>query len=168
MDISANTYSRANFIKLEGEVCCALEFRLSGVTCVPFLQHFLVVADANPKHESLAWYLAELGLLDYKLVGVKASEYAAAVVHLMRQTLLSQKSPATGSTSAVWTDSLRHYTHYAPSDLEETAVLVHGCQKRAWEGKYAAVRNRYAQPETLHVSDYVTCLPDNFLRFDDD
>lgn len=156
-------------VKCEGEVCSALDFRLSGVTCAPFLQHFLSVADANPKQASLAWYLAELGLMDYKLVGVKASLYAAAVVHLMRQTLLPQKAPPAGSSAAraVWTDALRHYTHCAPSELAATATLLHGCQKRAWDGSYAAVRNKYARAEKFHVSDFVACLPDDALHFHD-
>lgn len=167
VDISANTYPRADLVKCEGEVCSALGFRLSGVTCAPFLQHFLSVADANPKQVALAWYLAELGLLDYHLVGVPAAEYAAAAVLLARQTLMPQNAPPAGpsAATAVWPDALRHYARAAPSELAATATLLHGCQVRAWDGAYAAVRNKYARADKFHVSDFVACLPSDALRF---
>ena len=169
VDISANTYEHREFVVMEMDVARALDFHLSGITVAPFLVHFLRAAGANAKQAALAWYLAELGLLDYGLVGLPPSVVAAAIVHLTRQTLLPASAPlADGTPGAVWTPQLRHYTRYRGSELAEAGVLLWRAHRRAWEGTYAAVRTKHARADRFHVSEFVTCLPEEALRFRDE
>jgi cyclin A len=165
VDIAANTYERSEIVSHEMAVSQALGFRLGGVTASHFLVHFLRAAAANPKQEAFAWYLAELALLSYDFVGLKPSAVAAAVVHLTRQTLLPRASPLRGAKDAIWTPALEYYTRCASPDVEPIVRLLHSCHLRAWEGSYAAVRVKNTRPERFHVSDFVTCLPKDELRF---
>jgi len=167
VDISANTYEHREFVEYEMVVAQALDFRLAGPTMFHFLLHFLKAGEANAKQEALAWFLAELALMDYALVGTRPSLLAAAVMHLARQTSLPASAPACGGPDAVWTPSLRYYTRYAPSDLEATARLLWAAHARAWGTQYVAVPNKYKRPEKFHTSEYVMVLPEESLRFSD-
>ena len=165
VDISANTYKRREFVEYEMAVSQALGFRLSAPTACHFLVHFIGVAQANPKQAALAWYLAELCLLDYSLVGTRPGLLAAAILHLVRQATLSASAPDAGSSQAVWTPALRYYTRVAPPALEATARRVWAAHKRAWDSQYVAVPTKYQLAERFHVSEFVLVLPEGALRF---
>lgn len=192
MDISANTYERREFVTVEMQVATSLGFRLSGPTCCHFLGHFLraavmddhlpkvsgssgggialgsrcgnvgCVTDMNPKHSSLAWYLSELALLDYRFVSARPSLLAAAIINLSRQTLFSASAP----DAAVWPPTLAYYARYSCTEMAPIVRLLRECHFKAWDlGKYEAVRNKYNRPERHGVSGSVCCLPVEALRW---
>ena len=167
VEISASSYEKFEIVEQEMELCRSLGFRLNGVTPNHFLVHFLRVAEANAKQVAFTWYLAELALLDYSLVGVRPSLLAASIINLARQTLLPRSAPAVGSAKAVWTPTLRYFTRYAPSELRATVRQLRLIHMRAWEGSYSAVRSKNQKPERLHVSECVICIPEDALRFED-
>lgn len=164
-DISANSFDRKEIIEQEMALSRALDFRLSGVTAHHFLVHFIRAAETNPKMTAFAWYLAELALLDYDYVGVNPARLAAAVVNLARQTLLSPAAPASGSPAAVWTPTLQHYARCGGPDLRPIVIQLRNTHFRAWDSKYHAVRSKYLKAERYHVSESVTCIPEEALRF---
>ena len=88
--ITDNTYSREHVLSMERAVLDALDFELTHPTSKTFLRRcFLACENADTKVEFLANFLAELALLEYKLLRFLPSTVAAAAVYL---SLLTQQN----------------------------------------------------------------------------
>lgn len=161
LDISARSYEHREMVECEMMVSKELYFRLTGVTSAHFLDHFLKVAQLNPKQEALAKYICDLSLMDYSFVGIKPSLIAASVIHLTRQTTISCKN-----AQDIWTPSLRFYTRYESynSDLRSTVKKLRRAHFTAWDGNFSAMRRKYQHSDLYHASE-ILCMSEDDLKF---
>ncbi|KAH0988423.1 hypothetical protein GBA52_015600 [Prunus armeniaca] len=121
-DITENTYTKEEVIKMEADILKSLKFEMGNPTTRTFLRKFTDIAQDNYKTpnlqlEFLVCYLAELSLLDYKLVKFLPSLVAASVVFLARFMTRTKIHP--------WCPALQQYTGYKASDLKECVLAIH-------------------------------------------
>lgn len=170
--ISDSTYTKKQITKMERNICMHLGFQLGGVTPFMYFHRFIRASqegDSKPRNlvlENLCYYLLELSLLDYGLVGVRNSLVMASVVYLGRATLRITSQhfpPKTGSdasdqdsygTSAFWSPTLRYYTGYEKWDLKDVVTILHSLHATAEDRKddLKAVYNKYRNKKYNRVA----------------
>ncbi|KAJ8747974.1 hypothetical protein K2173_012947 [Erythroxylum novogranatense] len=151
-DITDNTYTKQEVVKMESDILNSLKFELGNPTMKTFLRRFTRIAQedyksVNLRLEFLGYYLAELSLLDYNCLKFLPSLVAASVIFVARYILHPKKHP--------WNLVLQKYTRYKPSDLEECVRIVHDLYLSRRGGGLQAVREKYKQ----HKFKYVATMP---------
>ncbi|GAB4862101.1 Cyclin-A1-3 [Ancistrocladus abbreviatus] len=94
--------------------------------------------------ECLSNYIAELSLLEYGMLQYAPSLVAAASVFLAQFILAPSKRP--------WNSTLRHYTLYAPSDLNDCVRQLHQLCLDGNSSSLPAIREKYSQHKYKFVA----------------
>jgi hypothetical protein len=82
-----NTYTREEHTEMELKVICLLEFQVNTVTPASYICALKVSLNEDMKMQQLAFFLADLGLVEGVCIGVPPSVTAAAAVALALLTL---------------------------------------------------------------------------------
>ncbi|KAJ7966559.1 Cyclin [Quillaja saponaria] len=140
--ITDNSFTKEEVVKMEADILKSLKFEMGNPTVKTFLRKFAVVAQENNKTtnlqlEFLAYYLAELSLLDYNLVKCSPSLVAASVIFLAKFIIYPKRHP--------WSSALQEYSGYKSSDLKECVVGLHDLYLGRRGGSLQAVREKYKQ-----------------------
>uniref|UniRef100_A0A6U7XGX0 Uncharacterized protein n=1 Tax=Eutreptiella gymnastica TaxID=73025 RepID=A0A6U7XGX0_9EUGL len=133
--IAANTYTRDDILRMERLMFATLEFNLTVPTVYVFLQRGLQVMEADTKTRQLAQYLAELSLLDYKLLAYAPSLIGASCIYLANKYVGAQEP---------WSRVLEYYSQYKQSDIEKCAADLLTVSQNAPTQKTQAVRKKYS------------------------
>ncbi|KAI3955887.1 hypothetical protein MKW98_006247, partial [Papaver atlanticum] len=156
--ITDNTYTRAEVLKMESEVRNNLCFQLLAPTVVKtLLRRFLHAAHASHKVpcdelDFLAYYLAELTLVDYSFLKLLSSLIAASAVFLAQWTLDQSRNP--------WNSTLEYYTNCKLPDMKITvdtrlAIEYKFLPSECCKGKVYGQKYKYvatlSSPKTLHT-----------------
>ncbi|KAK1391568.1 Cyclin N-terminal domain-containing protein [Heracleum sosnowskyi] len=152
-DITDNTYSKKEVVKMEADVLKSLKFEMGNPTVKTFLRKYNRVAQETQntpslKLQFLGYYLAELSLLDYECIKFLPSLIAASVIFLARFTVDSKMHP--------WSSALQKYSGYKPSDLKECVLIVQELQLRKRGSSLTAIREKYAHRQLKNVSELTT------------
>ncbi|KAL1564763.1 G2/mitotic-specific cyclin C13-1 [Salvia divinorum] len=147
--ITDNTYSKEDVVKMEADVLKSLRFEMGNPTVKTFLRKFTRVSQEdndtlNLQLEFLAYYLAELSLLDYGCVKFLPSMVAASVMFLARFTLRPEQSP--------WNVDLESSSGYKAVDLKECVGILCDLQLSKRGGSLVAIREKYNQHKFKCVS----------------
>ncbi|GKT36155.1 Cyclin like protein [Aduncisulcus paluster] len=133
-----DSYSRAELLDMERVILNTLQFTLSNPTAITFLRRFARVGSMSNRDRYLAFFLAELCQIEYKMLRYKPSEVAATCVYYSHK-LTHARHP--------WTATLQHYCGYTESDLTECVghlenliVKYNACKLAAMDKKYSKVR----------------------------
>lgn len=141
--ITDNAFSKEEILGTEAVVLRLLEYNITTPSAYVFLGRFAKVAGVNPHTETLAWYLLELALVEYKMLKYRASLVAAAALFLASK--IDQKSQP-------WSLELTADTHYSEAELKSCAkdlcILAQGAEKSSLQ----AVRRKFMLPKYLEVS----------------
>jgi len=103
--ITDNTYSKQEILDMEALILNVLQFDLAYPTAVHFLTKFQRANRGNEVQKHLAQYLAELSLLDLKVLKYRPSQLAAAAV-LLSNRLMLRRAP----THQLWGPLMVHLT----------------------------------------------------------
>lgn len=85
--VTENSYSKEEFIEIEGEILNFLEFNIKMPTSLTFLERFKMLLNADKRMYFLSRYLIELVLLDCKFLRYSASNVAASALYLSGKIL---------------------------------------------------------------------------------
>ncbi|GJW03425.1 G2/mitotic-specific cyclin C13-1-like protein [Tanacetum coccineum] len=148
-DITDNTYTKEDVVKMEAEVLKTLKFEMGNPTVKTFIGRFIRTAQEdsdtpNMQLEFLSYYLAELSLLEYSCVKFLPSMVAASVTFLARFILKRKSHP--------WNAALEQLSGYKPSDLKECVQILHDLQSSRRAGNLVAIREKYNQHKFKFVS----------------
>ncbi|GMY28759.1 putative cyclin-A3-1 isoform X1 [Fagus crenata] len=151
-DITDNTYTKDEVIKMEADILKLLKFEMGNPTVKTFLIRFTSVAQMtyktpNLQLEFLGYYLAELSLLDYSCVKFLPSLVAASVIFLAKYIIQPKIHP--------WCPTLQQYSGYKPVDLAECVHNIHELYVGSRGGSLQAIREKYKQ----HKFKYVASMP---------
>uniref|UniRef100_A0A2N9J1U0 B-like cyclin n=1 Tax=Fagus sylvatica TaxID=28930 RepID=A0A2N9J1U0_FAGSY len=141
-DITDNTYTKDEVIKMEADILKLLKFEMGNPTVKTFLIRFTSVAQMtyktpNLQLEFLGYYLAELSLLDYSCVKFLPSLVAASVIFLAKYIIQPKIHP--------WCPTLQQYSGYKPVDLAECVHNIHELYVGSRGGSLQAIREKYKQ-----------------------
>ncbi|KAJ4968676.1 hypothetical protein NE237_015377 [Protea cynaroides] len=139
--ISDRAYTREQILAVEKAILGKLEWILTVPTPYVFLVRFIKAAMADQKEviqiENLAFFMAELGLMNYVTVKYCPSMLAASAVYVARCTL--NKSPS-------WTETLKFHSGFSEAQLMDCAKLLANFHSVAIESKLKGVYKKYSDP----------------------
>ncbi|KAB2619452.1 cyclin-A3-1 [Pyrus ussuriensis x Pyrus communis] len=141
-DITENTYTKEEVIKMEADILKSLKFEMG-----------------NPTTQFLVAYLAELSLLDYKLVKFLPSLIAASAAFLARFMTRTKTHP--------WCPALHQYTGYKAADLKECVLAIHDMCLGRRARNLNVIQEKYKQPKFKCVA-HIPCpqeIPSQFFIF---
>ncbi|CAG9324748.1 unnamed protein product [Blepharisma stoltei] len=144
--ISDKSCSKEEIIRKESEILRVLDFNITTVSPLRFLERYARISNLNERGYSMAKYFIELSIIEYKMLRYKASILAASAIYLANKIQGSQ---------IVWPQSLVENSPYKESDLKPCArdlcMLVQGAEKCSLQ----AIRKKYSQPAYLEVAKIV-------------
>lgn len=149
--ITDNTYTREDVLLMERTVLDALDFELTQPTTRLFLRQYLQAAECDIKVDFFANFLAELALLDYKLLKFSPSILAAATLYLALETL----------GNCPWSPNLVHQTGIREDYLIECVAELRRCHISASKSSLRAAREKYAHTKYHCVSRIELKGPDS-------
>lgn len=143
--ISVNTYVRKQVLLMEKEILGKLEWYLTVPTPYVFLVRYIKASVPSDKEmESMVFFLAELGLMQYPTITLYCpSMIAAAAVYAARCTL---------NKTHPWTETLKHYTGYSEDQLRDCARLLVSFHATVAESKLKAVYRKFSTPDKGSVA----------------
>ncbi|KAI3862840.1 hypothetical protein MKW98_008680 [Papaver atlanticum] len=106
VSISERAYSKEHILGMEKSILAKLGWSLTGPTPYVFLVRFIKAAMADKEMENMAFFLTELGLMQYEMVKLCPSMLAASAVYAARCTL--NKTP-------LWDETLNLHTGFCES-----------------------------------------------------
>ncbi|MCD7472864.1 Cyclin-B1-1 [Datura stramonium] len=140
--ISDNAYARDQILQMEKAILGKLEWYLTVPTPYVFLVRYIKAATLpsdDQEMENIAFFFAELGLMNYKTtIACCPSMLAASSVYAARSTL--NKSP-------LWTQTLQHHTGYSEDQLMECAKQLVSYHLGAAENKLKAIYRKFSSPD---------------------
>ena len=150
--ITDNTYTAPQVLECERRVLDTLNFELTQPTAKSFLRRYIRAAEAHTRcvrTHYLADYLCELTLLDYNFLRFLPSTVAASVVLLANYTMRPHINP--------WSETLSHYTGYAPADLAPCVQALHEFWRTevVQNGRLPAIREKYSHARFRSVANDV-------------
>ncbi|XP_017243271.1 cyclin-A1-1 [Daucus carota subsp. sativus] len=146
-DITDNTYTEDEVLQMESSVLNFLKYELTVPTVRSFLSLFVCADQAVTEDqwiefelECLSSYLAELSLLDYRMLCYAPSMIAASSVFLAKYMLFPSRRP--------WNSELQQYTLYKPSDVLKCVRALHClCCDSEVRSSLPAIRVKYSRHE---------------------
>nr|BAC56853.1 cyclin A1 [Silene latifolia] len=146
--ITDNTYFKEEVLQMESGVLNFLKFEMTAPTTKNFLRRFVRAAQVMNEVpafqlECLANYVAELSLLEYSMLKYAPSLIAASSVFLAKYMLTSSRP---------WNATLRHYTLYEASDLEECVKALHQLCLNSHISSLPAIREKYSHHKYKSVA----------------
>ncbi|KAL3723905.1 hypothetical protein ACJRO7_035985 [Eucalyptus globulus] len=136
--------ARDDFIVMERNILQKLKYKITAPTPYVFLNRFIKASDSDKKLEHTAFYLAELGLMDYTFsVAYLPSMSAAASVYTARYLL---------GECPLWTEALQFHTNYAESQLRDYFEILLSKHLNAGEDELKAVHEKYSEAERGSVA----------------
>ncbi|KAH0764497.1 hypothetical protein KY285_000368 [Solanum tuberosum] len=138
--ISDNAYARDQILQMEKAILGKLEWYLTVPTPYVFLVRYIKASTPNDQEmENMAFFFAELGLMNYKTtITCCPSMLAASSVYAGRCTL--NKSP-------LWTQTLQHHTGYSEDQLMESAKGLVSYHLGSAENKLKAIYRKFSGPD---------------------
>ncbi|KAJ4793724.1 Cyclin family protein [Rhynchospora pubera] len=156
---TANTYNKQEVVEMECDLLRFLKYEMGGPTISTFLRRFLKNGHeyskrANLALEFLAYYLAELSLMDYGCIKYLPSVVAASAVLLAKFTVDPTNHP--------WNKKLETSTGYKANELKECVYALHELQLNKRYSSLGAIRDKYKQHTFKCVS---TLLPQEEMLY---
>ncbi|CAD6210114.1 unnamed protein product [Miscanthus lutarioriparius] len=162
-DITDDTYTKQQVVKMEADLLKSLRFEMGGPTVTTFLRKFIASCRGGNsinrgKLESMCSYLAELSLLDYDCISYLPSVVAAACLFVARFTIQPKTRP--------WNLTLEQNTGYKVFDLQKSINVIHELQLTIRCPEQEAIREKYKDPKFGRVSTMASPreIPTSFLE----
>lgn len=144
VSLGGDDCTRDDFNVMERNILLKLIYKITVPTPYVFLNRFIKASDSDKKLEHTAFYLAELGLMDYTFsVAYLPSMSAAASVYTARYLL---------GECPLWTEALQFHTNYSESQLRDCFEILLSKYSNAGEDELKAVYEKYSEAERGSVA----------------
>ncbi|KAI5808697.1 cyclin-like protein [Peziza echinospora] len=139
--LADDTFSEEEILRAERFMLQSLDYNLSYPNPMNFLRRISKADNYDIHTRTVAKYLMEISLVDYKLMEYLPSQIAAASMYLSRMIL--RRGP--------WDSALIHYSGYTEDDIRPIFLLmfkyIHRPAHKAFFNKYAS--KKYAKASIL-------------------
>lgn len=151
--ITDQAYTESQIRQMEIKILDALGFQLGRPLPLHFLRRNSKAGNVDALTHTLAKYILELTLVDYKVSHVKPSMVAAAALALSLKVLDQDEK----SIRELWTPTLKHYTTYnfdtISGTVEKLASITLTTSKADPEkAKLMAVRKKYEDKKLSRIA----------------
>lgn len=147
VEIASFAFSKDELLKMERILLKVLDFNITVATVYPFLKRYLKCARCDFNQLALAYYLAELSLLEEASLHYLPSQIASACIYIAGK--LCQKKNC-------WDDVMQYYTGYTEKDIEPCAnVIVKITKKYNTSSIITCSRTKYSKEEKAKVANIV-------------
>lgn len=161
--VSDSAYDRNELIKMEIDILRTLQYDIGAPLSYTFLRRYAKCVKADMKFLTLARFILELSLQEYKFAGVKDSLKACAALYLALKMAARYESnnSATGNvllintdnlSSTEWNATLCHYTGAYLSDFIEYIPALNNLIMLASASKYKTILKKYCHPVFYEVA----------------
>ncbi|KAI3868119.1 hypothetical protein MKX03_035335 [Papaver bracteatum] len=140
VSISERAYSKEHILGMEKSILAKLGWSLTGPTPYVFLVRFIKAAMADKEMENMAFFLTELGLMQYEMVKLCPSMLAASAVYAARCTL--NKTP-------LWDETFNLHTGFCESQIIDCAKQLVSFHSRSGAN---SVYRKYSASERCGVA----------------
>ncbi|CAG9325215.1 unnamed protein product [Blepharisma stoltei] len=147
--ITDNTYTKEEVLWMEREILKKLNFNITIVSPLKFIERYARVSEMNERAYCLARYMIELSIIDYKSMRYKPSMIAASAVYLANKIL---------NSDYIWPQSLINNTPYIENELKPCArdlcILLQGAERSPLQ----AIKKKYSLQSYFEVSQIVIVM----------
>lgn len=166
--VSDNAYDQNDLIKMEIDILRTLQYDIGMPLSYTFLRRYGKCVKADMKFLTLARFILELSLQDYKFAAVKESLKACACLYLALKMAVryEAKNKDTGSSMIITTDNLSdtewnatlcHYTGAHLSDFIDLIPALNDLVMTTSQSKYKTILKKYSHPVFYEVAK-LPCL----------
>ncbi|XP_059295858.1 G2/mitotic-specific cyclin S13-7-like isoform X1 [Lycium ferocissimum] len=136
--ISDKTFTHEQVLTMEKQILGGLEWYLTVPTPYVFLARFIKASIPDSEMESMVYFLAELGLMNYATIMYCSSMIAASAVYAARHTL---------NRTPFWNGTLKLHTGFSESQIIECAKLLVSYHSEAANHKLKVIYKKYSSSE---------------------
>ena len=135
--VTENSYSKDDFLKIEGDILASINFQIKIPTPLIFLERYHRIISTDKRMYYLSRYLIELSLIDFKFLKYTSSNIAISSLYLSGKVL---KKP-------FWTENLAKETKMKEEEVRICAKELCFCLQNASNFILQSVRRKYGLPE---------------------
>lgn len=166
--VSDNAYDRNELVKMEIDILRTLQYDIGIPLSYTFLRRYAKCVKADMKFLTLARFILELSLQDYKFAAVRDSLKACASLYLALKMAAryDAQTKNTGSCMIIstdnlsdteWNQTLCHYTGACLEDFIDLIPALNDLVMTASQSKYKTILKKYCHPVFYEVAK-VPCL----------
>lgn len=155
--ITDKAYTKEEILAMESSMLSTLDFNICAPSSFRFLERFSKIAFASPNQFSLARYLIELPLIEYRMLKHNPSNQAASALYLAMK-ILPKFEPENSSEQnervpqPAWNDMIAKLSGYTESNLRPCAkdmcILLQGIERCSLQ----AVKKKFSQAQYDEVA----------------
>lgn len=173
--VSDNAYDRNELVKMEIDILRTLKYDIGIPLSYTFLRRYAKCVKADMKFLTLARFILELSLQDYKFAVVKDSLKACAALYLALKMANSYEAnnKSNGKTCLIintdnlsdteWNTTLCHYTGAYLNDFIEYIPALNELVMNANASRYKTILRKYCHPVFYEVAK-VPALSENEIE----
>lgn len=161
--VSDNAYDRNELVKMEIDILRTLKYDIGVPLSYTFLRRYAKCVKADMKFLTLARFILELSLQDYKFAAVRDSVKACAALYLALKMAVSYESnnKNSGANLIITTDNLSdtewnatfvHYTGAYLSEFIEYIPALNELVMNASASRYKTILRKYCHPVFYEVA----------------
>lgn len=140
--VTENSYSKEEFLLLEGEVLKTIDFNIKLPSPLTFLERYKMLLQYDNRMYFLSRYLIELSLLDCKFLKYTASNLAASALYLSGKILKKE----------FWNSSLSKESKFSENDVRICSKELCIILQNSPNCYLSSIRKKYAQNEYDGIS----------------
>jgi len=152
--ITDNAYTPSQIRDMEIKIMSVLKFDLGRPLPLHFLRRNSKAGQVDATAHTMAKYVMELTLLEYRFVHVLPSEVAAAALAFSLKALDVDERPL----SEIWTTTLEYYSQYSLNDIaqivQDIANIVLATTRAPEKSKLLAIRKKYSNKKFGKIAEY--------------
>lgn len=161
--VSDNAYDRNELVKMEIDILRTLKYDIGVPLSYTFLRRYAKCVKADMKFLTLARFILELSLQDYKFAAVRDSVKACAALYLALKMALGYEATNKNSganllittdnlSDTEWNATLVHYTGAYLSDFIEYIPALNELVQNASASRYKTILRKYCHPVFYEVA----------------
>jgi len=159
--ITDRAYTESQIREMEMRILDTLGFDLGRPLPLHFLRRNSKAGNVDALTHTMAKYIMELTLVEYKMAHWKPSLVAASALALSLKVLDQDQK----SLSQLWSPTLVHYTSYKLTEISDTvaklATLVLTTSRAPENSKLLAVRKKYEDKKMSRISKTIELTGDS-------
>ena len=140
--VTDKAYSNAEVLEMEGSILSTLEFNLTTVSPLRFLERYAIICNFDEKCLTMAKYLLEISLIEYKMICYPPSMLACSSIYLVNKLIKKTSN---------WNIPLIKNTKYNENNLNLCSKDIFHLLQNGERSNLQAVRRKFSSPKFLEV-----------------